>query len=333
MIVNPFLEFEPVLGEENYFYIHDYMNKKRLKINLKTLIKIIELSSVKIEKEEVNSTFLENNIVIDEKNDYIQYLLNEKKKWEKYNWKESFKYHLSTLNYKFEGDLEKSNDVMIEYSNTESDSLRTKNYNYEVSYKLPKFEDCIGMDFCFDESKKLTKDKLFMLLTYNFGFVKSGVPKWKGENIYLRTVPSGGARQATEGYVYIQDVDDLDSGWYYINGDKLQIEKINENILNSQEFSENYSVVFANSSIESRAVIVLTSVFEKNMYRYREPRTFRSIHMDIGHILGQLELMALQFNVSSEIQYGVEDNWIEDKLGIDYLMEGYQGTIILGDGE
>ncbi|MBM0236171.1 hypothetical protein JNW88_01785 [Micromonospora sp. ATA32] len=39
------------------------------------------------------------------------------------------------------------------------------------------------------------------------------------------------------------------------------------------------------------AVVLYSSFFERNRYRYREPRTFRTVHMDVGHLMTTCEFL------------------------------------------
>lgn len=151
------------------------------------------------------------------------------------------------------------------------------------------------------------------------------------KELLFRTIPSGGARQPSEGYLYVKDIEELDSGWYYINGKKFTLEKISDYIIPNEIFEKSYSLAVSNTDINIRATIILTSVFEKNMYRYRESRTFRSIHMDIGFLLGALEELSDESEIASFIQYGLPESYFEGVLGLNYLEEGYQASIVLGE--
>ncbi len=56
-----------------------------------------------------------------------------------------------------------------------------------------------------------------------------------------------------------------------------------------------------------QALIVVTAVFARNMYRYREPRTFRTVFMDVGHLLGTFEMVASALGVRSFIHHAMNE--------------------------
>lgn len=127
--------------------------------------------------------------------------------------------------------------------------------------------------------------------------------------------------------MYVIDIPGIESGWYYINGNTLKLEQLDT----EDEFDLNKLVIInSNYKINPKCIIVLTSLFEKNMYRYREPRTFRTVHIDVGHMIGVVESLASKMNIIAVTQYGLEDEYIEKVLDLNFLDEGYQSTIVLG---
>jgi hypothetical protein len=75
--------------------------------------------------------------------------------------------------------------------------------------------------------------------------------------------------------------------------------------------------------------IVLTSVFERNMYRYREPRTFRTIHMDVGHILATIEMLSQEFRIKTRIHLNFNEDAILQQIGTSMLEEGVMAIVTL----
>lgn len=77
------------------------------------------------------------------------------------------------------------------------------------------------------------------------------------------------------------------------------------------------------------AIIGIFTVFERNMYRYREPRTYRSVHLDAGHILGTVELLSRELGFRHFVQYGADEMaWLRC-LGLDPLTCGFQASVAL----
>jgi hypothetical protein len=86
------------------------------------------------------------------------------------------------------------------------------------------------------------------------------------------------------------------------------------------------------SPFPPRAIVVLTSVFDRNMYRYREPRTFRTVHMDVGHLAGTIAVLAKAEGVRAGFFMSDDAERIEQALELDGMDEGYLMSIALADG-
>jgi len=84
------------------------------------------------------------------------------------------------------------------------------------------------------------------------------------------------------------------------------------------------------ASFKIKAVVILTSVFERNMFRYREPRTFRTIFLDAGHVAATVEIASRSLGINAYVQHGINDAWVENLLGLDSLREGVILGIALG---
>ena len=74
-----------------------------------------------------------------------------------------------------------------------------------------------------------------------------------------------------------------------------------------------------------QALVVVTAVFGRNMYRYREPRTFRTVFMDTGHLLGTFEMVASALGLQSFIHHAINEEAVERMLGLAALQEGVIG--------
>lgn len=335
MFLNPFIEIRTVKsGNINEYFLMDYLNRKKYSIDKNLFLFICQLSEkqeyeiLKSNNNEIVSLLIKKKILLTNKDDKLISLMKMKERWSQFNWEESFKYHMSTLDYPFEGNLETASNIMKNYGEIEKDNLRDKKY-LDTKYSLmdvKKFEKG-KLNYETFQNINVTKEKLLLLLSFAFGFVKSGVPSWSGDRIYHRTTPSGGSRQPTQGYLYVIDIPGIESGWYYINGNTLKLEQLDT----EDEFDLNKLVIInSNYKINPKCIIVLTSLFEKNMYRYREPRTFRTVHIDVGHMIGVVESLASKMDIIAVTQYGLEDEYIEKVLDLNFLDEGYQSTIVLG---
>ncbi|HJD62108.1 MAG TPA: hypothetical protein LFW14_00640 [Rickettsia endosymbiont of Degeeriella rufa] len=58
------------------------------------------------------------------------------------------------------------------------------------------------------------------------------------------------------------------------------------------------------------------------MFRYRESRTFRSIYIDVGHVLSAITHIATRLNFACKYQYNFNQKAIEKFLQISPFEEG-----------
>ncbi|HEM3439605.1 SagB/ThcOx family dehydrogenase [Streptococcus suis] len=321
---NEFIEIE--IDSSKQIVLWDYLNRKKFRIsqNLAELIlKYFRTNNIeKFENREIKC-LKELGIHLEETQKNKE-LINLKRKWEKYGWKEAAKYHISTLDYPFRGKRDLGLDIMIKYNSEEEDNFRGKNYpETALEYHLDDIDENLL------EVEGMNKSKLFLTLKYAFCYSNFVDAKWTSTKIFQRTTPSGGSRQPTEGYVFVNGIENVQTGLYYINGEKKTLQCIKYGLDISNNYKKLFPVYFSNRDGKIGAVVILTSIFEKNMYRYREARTFRSIHMDVGHITGLIEGFGKQYKFNTFVHYATDEKFIESELGVHHLEEGYQTAILI----
>jgi len=257
-------------------------------------------------------------------------LLRDYLQWKKYNWSSSAEYHFFTYNYQFldyseggEG-WKLADKRMKDYSEKEPDTNRIKQYPNEFRrVNVPTFHDIsTNLESYIGISNQNSVDLNKLISISAFAFAKTnGAPiRWKGVPLIRRTSPSGGSRHPTEGYIIITgNFVNFNSGLYHIQSDPFALVQLTSELPVHLEyiFPELYEEI-----PQPNAILILTSVFGRNMFRYREPRTFRTIHMDVGHILGTIELISEHVGLKSKTSYYFDENSIEKALNIDGISEG-----------
>lgn len=119
-----------------------------------------------------------------------------------------------------------------------------------------------------------------------------GVQHWrrvKGQGpIVLKTSPSGGARHAIEAYVLARNVRGLKAGAYHYDAARHQLVDLEQRVssrLITRLLGKQYYYGPA------AAVVVMTAVFARAMWRYPFNRAYRSLLIEAGH-LGQTFCLA-----------------------------------------
>ncbi|HEY2961685.1 MAG TPA: SagB/ThcOx family dehydrogenase [Pyrinomonadaceae bacterium] len=350
--------FPPSPLRQQNWTAEDFLMRRRFSLSLIAALILIaaineqedsEVASLIAERTETNTSDVEKAIAaLVEKRillpaawsteENVEWFQATRELWETYGWAEAAEYHLATYDYRFAGGSDEgllfARELMLTYSKDEIDANRFKSYeNPATSHALPRpSEDLLSTPVLLKrepERRQLTKELLCEILSLAFGKTRSLQPQWNGAPVVLRTSPSGGARQPTEAYLIALDLPDLTSGWYHISMDQPALELLFDGV-DEKELEQLFPTTCGRAPFRVRALLVLTSVFERNMYRYREPRTFRTVHMDAGHLAATVEFAAEMSGARTFVQYGGNEKAVEAKLGLDGLEEGVQLSISLG---
>ncbi|MFN7112843.1 MAG: nitroreductase family protein [Alphaproteobacteria bacterium] len=150
-------------------------------------------------------------------------------------------------------------------------------------------------------------DRLSKILDYTFGAF--GTLKGKHGTFLHKISPSGGARHPSEGLVVLSEaLAHIPAGVYsYDFSEKALIDSEPADIrgLISKRFKD------------CKAAIIVRSRVERPMWRYREPRSYRPIVVDAGHIVETARLLCDHYGyecqISSPIFIGdAQGEWLKE---------------------
>jgi SagB-type dehydrogenase family enzyme len=145
----------------------------------------------------------------------------------------------------------------------------------------------------------------------------------------LKSVPSGGSRHPTEAYLLVLDVAGLPRGTYHYSVRKHALERVRSDDPERTAL-ERCLVHTERLAFAPAVVVVLTSRPERSMYRYRESRSYRVLHLDAGHVLFNAAMVARSFGWSSYRAYSPDEHEVEPTLAVDGITEFTIGTIAVG---
>ncbi|WP_164736863.1 SagB/ThcOx family dehydrogenase [Rhizobium phaseoli] len=270
----------------------------------------------------------------DESHRRTQSLLSE---WAAFGWVDSADYHLATRNYPFvdysvDGrklDFER----MVSYVRSAPDLERTKAFSKTIRrYPAPTTSVALSaLDEPFStvwlgqpDLEPCTRQRCLLLLSVVYGQLRTrslADDKSLMADAIGKTSPSGGSRHPTEAYLFAFGVRNLENGIYHFNVADSTLDKIRCFDASAENLQRLFSGPLR-ASFKVHAIIVMTSVFERSMYRYREPRSFRAIYMDVGHLSGTLDVTAKALHMNCLVQHGLNDRAVGELLGLDLLTEG-----------
>ncbi|MEU6761743.1 SagB/ThcOx family dehydrogenase [Streptomyces sp. NPDC046853] len=263
--------------------------------------------------------------------------------WRAYGWAEAADHHLMTFDYPFHDysadGWTQDRALMRAYREAEFDGRRYKPADQGAAdgLRAPRVTDILptlsaGLDELSGAPRRastLDAEALLRLMSVVFGILESKGGGPGTAPFIRRTSPSGGARHPSEGYVCVFDVPGLDAGWYHYSCGDDELRKVAE-----PDTGRSRRALFGalRAPFPVRAVLVMTSVFGRNMYRYREPRTFRTLFMDVGHLLTTAEIVGRATGLSVFGQHGIDDAVIGDVLRLAPGEEAPLLSVALGDG-
>jgi SagB-type dehydrogenase family enzyme len=149
----------------------------------------------------------------------------------------------------------------------------------------------------------------------------AGVQRWVtagGQELALKTSPSGGARHPIECYVLARRVDGLAAGLYHYGAGRHVLTRLRERA--SAERIRAYlpqSGYFAAAS----ALVLFTAMFERQLWRYPYSRAYRAALIEAGHVCQTFCLTATALGLAPFSVMGLADSLIERDLGIDGVSE------------
>jgi SagB-type dehydrogenase family enzyme len=187
------------------------------------------------------------------------------------------------------------------------------------------FEDWVGSK----RDKGPLSFEEFSWLTY-LAYGQTAVKKLPitGEHV-AKTSPSGGSRHPTEVYPLILDVQNINQGLYHYNVKENCLELIKEG--NFEEFIRKYILTHPKRPAFRPTVIFIYSTYiDRSMFRYRESRSYRVIHFDLGHLMQTTAFLASSIGRSSYREYAFNDSAIDEFLNIDGLMESVMAFTVIG---
>jgi SagB-type dehydrogenase family enzyme len=151
--------------------------------------------------------------------------------------------------------------------------------------------------------------------------LSAGIQQWAQVSmkaLALKTSPSGGARHPIECYIVSRDVRGLRPGVYHYASDTHDLERLRGRIPDDR-----LKAYVPNSGYFARAsaMVFLTAVFERILWRYPYSRAYRAALIEAGHVCQTFLLTATWLGLAPYCVMGLADSLIEHDLGIDGITE------------
>lgn len=257
--------------------------------------------------------------------------------WERFGWAGPLAFHgytneLPKLDYSRQEDLEADGALMREYIAAEQPPPSYKVVESREKIFLRKELSTLSISRAWGATggnSSLDLEQLGGFCHYAFGQIGTKRLSVTGTHV-RKSVPSGGARHPTEVYVVL-----LGPNWqaqlgiyhYDVRHHALALVASGDHIQFCREH------VFLDPSLSSSAptvVFILTTVFERSMYRYRESRSYRVVHHDVGHVIENASLLASSLGLRFRRGYSMHDSRVEERLGLADFEESAMAYLAIG---
>jgi SagB-type dehydrogenase family enzyme len=134
----------------------------------------------------------------------------------------------------------------------------------------------------------------------------------------LKTSPSAGARNPIEVYLMALRVQGLDTGLYHYHARDHVLERISRDVTPALARAYCADQPFV---ANSAALFIMTGVFARTMWKYPNPRAYRVVLLDAGHLGQTFCLTATRMGLAPFSTAALKDTLIEQDLGIDGISE------------
>jgi SagB-type dehydrogenase family enzyme len=359
LISNPWIVIYPSYPTgKGKFILEDLKAKRRFLLPDSAYLKLIVFCSIARQREEVVEyaktlvgfacgpllkNMTSNNVLVDSKSSYCK-LAKAAKEWTGFGWSDALDYWIATKDYPFldYSDVESvgiEKSLMKHYSKMGKPPSNYKAYNDAKRIRLSEnlhsldnvnLNSAMLVDFTKRKANKdpMSLGQLSELLSYPFSSVGHVITKNQGKFL-IKLVPSGGARHPAEAYAILLNSKVGQGVFHYSVRDGV-LEQIHQNVNTEQLEHMIYQLRQVHARFEPKLVLVISLVFPRSMWRYRESRTYRAVHHDLGHIIETLRLVCNARGLNFYFGYGMDENALESYLKLNSKTESVICFVAIG---
>jgi SagB-type dehydrogenase family enzyme len=256
--------------------------------------------------------------------------------WDALEWREARTYHRATRDYPFlqmdqRGAFARDAERMDDYRSEAPAPPLYQHLGQDGAVELPRLsadespDEWLGR---MPEHDRRGREGIGLLLDVCFG--ERGQMKVAGQTrCLLKSIPSGGARHPTEVFLAAFDVAGIEAGVYHYGVEHHRLERVRGG-QHRDAFARATLDLFAKHESPPTAALVFTSRVERAMWRYRDPRSFRAILVDVGHAVMAYRHVARTLGFRTYALQKMRDSEVADLVGVDRVVQPplYVGTLV-----
>ena len=327
--INPKLKVYEYKGKNKRYILDIDPQKKKMVVNDPDLLIIMRALPKKFTKNEASKVLSINDF--DELWDFliesgILISVNQLKKEFKLfpshypeSWKEAVSYHLSVRDFPFldmgiTGAMTVDNEIMKRYEDSSPPPSVYQSFDTGKGMELEYIENILNEDR--KVKNGINIQSLTILLDVAFGERSKFDRRIRKNGYYemekiLKAVPSGGGRNPSEGLIVVKKCSGLKEGVYHYN--------VRRHVL---EYMGPPKTILENIDDQNYDIFILTApLLERAQWRYRDPRSYRAILVDIGHINGCLSTVGHKYKIKTQLLTHCDHQKITESLGLDWNIQ------------
>ena len=256
--------------------------------------------------------------------------------WDEFGWREARAYHEATRDYPFlqmdqPGAFASDTARMHEYGDEADSPPVYQHLGDEQTVELAKLNGYESPD---DRLERMTADErlssegLGLLLDVCFG-ERGQITTAAGNQCLVKSIPSGGARHPTEVFVAAFELDGVPAGVYHYDVARHSLDLVRFG-QQREAFANATLDLFAKYETPPAAALVFTSLVERAMWRYRDPRSFRAVLVDAGHAVMAYRRVARMLGFRTYALQKMHDSEVANLLRVDRVSQPplYVGTLV-----
>jgi SagB-type dehydrogenase family enzyme len=166
-------------------------------------------------------------------------------------------------------------------------------------------------------NQQLTLETMSQLLSLVWG-VKGYLYSPRFGKLLRKTSPSAGARHPGEVYLMALRIKGLRAGLYHYHPARHRLETISTRATRDKAWQY---CACQNYARKAAALFLMTAVFPRTMWKYHQPRAYRVVLLDAGHLCQTFCLVATWLGLAPFCTAALKDTLIEKDLGIDGIRE------------
>jgi SagB-type dehydrogenase family enzyme len=256
--------------------------------------------------------------------------------WSELGWSEARSYHEATRDYPFlqmddPGAYARDRERMVRYARQAAGPSPYQHLGGEAVVDLPRLAPGASPDEWLERMSiedRRSREGVGLLMDVCFG-ERGRMTVAGGGTSLLKSIPSGGARHPTEVFLAAFDVPGIPEGVYHYDVEHHRLEGVSAGQLR-EAFARATMDLFARYEAPPVAALVFTSRVERAMWRYRDPRSFRAVLVDVGHAVMAYRHVARALGFRTYAYQKMHDREVAELVGVDPVAQPplYVGSLV-----